>query len=84
MGIAKFILKTTNALISLVIILALCTAGIYATYALWDNRRVYAAADDVQADMLKLKPEIEDDKPSFEELLKLILMLKHGSLCIMR
>ncbi len=70
MGTAKFILKTANAIVSLVIILALCTAGIYASYALWDNSRVYAAADDVQADMLKLKPDVDDEKPSFEELLK--------------
>ncbi len=71
MRFAKFMLKTINALVSLVIILALCTAGIYASYALWDNNRVYAAVDDVQADMLKLKPAVEDEKPSFEELLKI-------------
>jgi sortase B len=71
MRFAKFMLKTINALMSLVIILALCTAGIYASYALWDNNRVYAAVDDVQADMLKLKPAVEDEKPSFEELLKI-------------
>lgn len=71
MGTAKFILKAANALVNLAIILALCTAGIYACYALWDNNRIYAAADNVQADMLKLKPQIdvEDVKPSFEELL---------------
>jgi sortase B len=70
MGTARFILKTANAIVSLIIILALCTAGIYAIYALWDNSRVYAAADDVQADMLKLKPEAGGETPSFEELLK--------------
>jgi sortase B len=71
MGTAKIILKTANAFVSLIIVLALSTAGMYASYALWDNNRVYAAADDVQADMLKLKPDLEDDKASFEELQKI-------------
>lgn len=70
MNTSKIILKAANALISFVVVISLCVAGIYAVYALWDNNRVYAAADDVQADMLRLKPEIEEDeKPSFEELL---------------
>lgn len=70
MNTSKFILKAANALISFIVVISLCVAGIYAVYALWDNNRVYAAADDVQADMLRLKPEIaEDEKPSFEELL---------------
>lgn len=70
MKISKYILKAANTLVSYVVILSLCIAGVYAGYALWDNSRVYATIDDAQADMLKLKPEIgEDQRPSFDELL---------------
>lgn len=69
MKLSKFILKGANALISLVIVLALCLAGAYAAYALWDNSLIYAAVDNVQEEMIKLKPQIvEDQKPSFDEL----------------
>ena len=55
---------------NLVVILILSAAGIYAAYALWDNNRVYTAANDVQADMIKIKPVVEKDGgASFEELL---------------
>ena len=65
----KFILRASNALISFVTAVSLCVAGVYAGYALWDNSRVYAAAENIQADMLRFKPEIVDEKPSFEELM---------------
>ena len=55
---------------NLVVILSLSVAGIYAAYALWDNNRVYSAASDVQADMVKIKPVVEEaGGASFEELL---------------
>ena len=55
---------------NLVVILSLSVAGIYAAYALWDNSRVYTAANDVQADMVKIKPVVEEEGgASFEELL---------------
>ena len=70
MGFSKFFLKAANTLVSFIIVLSLCLAGVYAFYALWDNNRIYAAADDVQKDMIKLKPQIvADEKPSFKELL---------------
>lgn len=75
MRIHKAILKAANTLISTALLLALCLAGAYAVYALWDNNRVYAAAEDVQADMIKLKPNIapaedeEEEGASFAELL---------------
>ena len=57
-------------MVNLIVILCLCTAGIYAAYALWDNDRIYSAASDVQADMIKIKPAVaEDGRASFEELL---------------
>lgn len=65
---SRWILKAANSLVNLIVILCLLTAGIYAAYALWDNSRIYTAANDVQADMIKLKPDI-DDGASFEELL---------------
>lgn len=67
---SRWILKAANALVNLVVILSLSAAGIYAAYALWDNNRVYTAASDVQADMVKIKPAVEEDGgASFEELL---------------
>ena len=67
---SRWILKAANSLVNLVVILSLSVAGIYAAYALWDNNRVYNAANDVQADMVKIKPAVEEDGgASFEELL---------------
>lgn len=66
---SKFILKAANTLVSYVVVISLCIAGAYAAYALWDNSLVYAAVDNVQADMLKLKPVINEGRPSFEELM---------------
>ena len=65
------ILKILNSLVTLVAALALLTAGAYSGYALWDNSRVYAAAENVQADMLKLKPDTggaADAAASFSKL----------------
>lgn len=66
----RWILKAANSIVNLVVILSLSVAGIYAAYALWDNNRVYTAAEDVQADMVKIKPVVEKDGgASFEKLL---------------
>lgn len=69
MKTSEYFLKAANTLVSYVVILSLFTAGLYAGYALWDNSLVFAAVDNVQADMLQLKPEIEEGRPSFDELL---------------
>lgn len=67
---SRWILKAANSLVNGIVILFLCVAGIYAVYALWDNSRIYSAANDVQADMIKIKPVVEEDGgSSFEELL---------------
>lgn len=66
---SKFILMAANTLLSAVVVVSLCISGAYAAYALWDNSLVYAAVDDVQADMLNLKPEIQEGGPSFDELI---------------
>ena len=68
---SKWILKAANELINLAVVLCLCVAGAYAAYALWDNSRIYAAASDVQADMVKIKPTVTEDGggASFADLL---------------
>ena len=55
---ARRLIKAANSLISFVLVLCLLIAGAYAAYALWDNEQVYAAAENVQKDMLSLKEEI--------------------------
>lgn len=71
----RTVLWAANSIFNLVVILLLLIAGSYSAFALWDNERIYAAAGDVQADMIKLKPEIvlseeEDSGADFSELLK--------------
>jgi len=68
---SRLILKAASFLVNLVVILCLCVSGVYAAYALWDNNRIYSAASNVQADMVKIKPVVEEDGggASFEELL---------------
>lgn len=67
---SRWILKAANSLVSLAVSCVLCIAGAYAAYALWDNQQVYAAAENVQADMIKLKPDTQniEEGASFEEL----------------
>lgn len=71
MGLSEKILKAANGILSFLVSLCLCIAGLYSVYALWDNNQVYAAAENVQADMVKLKPNVTDEEEgaSFEELL---------------
>lgn len=72
MGISELFLKITNALVTIIVAVAFLIAGTYAAFALWDNNTVYAAAENVQAEMIRLKPTVEvteDGGASFEELL---------------
>lgn len=67
---AKFFLKTANSIVTALVVITLCLAGAYASYALWDNNQVYAAAENVWEELLMLKPEVnKDGSASFEELL---------------
>ena len=68
---SRWILKTANSLLNLIVVAALFVAASYAGYALWDNNQVYAAAENVQDSMIKLKPVVteEEEGASFEELL---------------
>ena len=67
MKLTKVFLNIADRLINFIVVTSLVLAVLYAGYGLWDNNRIYAAAENVQDDMLKLKPD--EDKPSFEELL---------------
>ena len=70
MKISNYILKGANTIISYMLLISFLVAGVYAGYALWDNSLVFAAVDNVQADMLGLKPEIDEfQRPSFDEIL---------------
>lgn len=73
MNASKLILKAADSLVSAAVILFLAVAGLYSAYALWDNAQVYAAVDNVQSELLALKPTAEaveeDGGASFEELL---------------
>lgn len=70
----KGFVRFANGLISLAVGLSLLIAGAYAGYCLWDNHQIYAAAENVQDDMIQLKPKIdenaEEEGPSFAELLR--------------
>ena len=63
--------KVLNGIISTVVVLFFLLCAAYALFALYDNQRIYHQAENVQADMLKLKPQqTEDDEgASFAELL---------------
>ena len=63
----RFFNKLFNAIISIVVIVCLLTAGAYAGYALWDNQQIYDSVTSLQNELIAFKPE-EDASPSFEEL----------------
>lgn len=70
----KALLKLFNGIISFIMGVVLVSAGVYAGYCLWDNSRIYAAAENVQAQLLSLKPTVttdgeEETGPTFDELL---------------
>ena len=56
--IPRIFLRVLNFIVNTVLALALLISGSYAAYALWDNNQVLTAAHDVQAEMIKLKPEV--------------------------
>lgn len=65
------LLQTLNSLVNFVILICLLVAIAYAGFALWDNHRIYTAAEDIQLQMEKIKPIIDEETggASFEELL---------------
>jgi len=70
MGFSGLFLKIANAIVTIVVAVAFLIAGTYAAFALWDNNTIYAAAENVQLEMIKIKPvESTEGGASFEELL---------------
>ena len=57
MKLLKIILKTLDSALTLLISVVLLTIGGYSLYAIWDNAQIYAAVDQVQSQLLKLKPD---------------------------
>lgn len=71
MRLGKWILKIIEKMINLILSICIIVTAAFSVYALWDNNRIYAAAENVQKDMIQLKPAMEEDEaPSFEELRK--------------
>ena len=69
---SELFLRAANKTLNFIVMVALLFVVLYSSYALWDNNTVYAAALDVQLEMLKLKPDMDaEDGHSFEELLKI-------------
>ena len=73
---SRKLLNFFNELVTIAVALVLLLMGAYSGYALWDNERIYASAENVQADMIRLKPEVVVEEteegwtgPSFEQLL---------------
>lgn len=67
--ISAFIQRFLNFIISFLLVLIFIIAAAYALFVLYDNRRIYSAAENVREDMLKLKPDKE--RPDFSELLSI-------------
>lgn len=69
---SRFLLRLANGIFTLALGLGFVIAGAYACYALWDNNQIYAAVENAQADLLKIKPVVEEAEEgiSFEEILK--------------
>ena len=62
-------LRAANGLLDGVTALLVLLAVVWSGYALWDNSRVYAAADNVQAGLLAFKPRPQEDNSlSFGQL----------------
>ena len=69
---SEVLLKSINRILNFIVMVSLLVVGLFAAYALWDNNTVYAAAHDVQLEMMKIKPQLDaEDGHSFEELLKI-------------
>lgn len=71
METAKRVLSLMNTLVDGIVILALLLVGIYAAYALWDNSRIFAAAENVQAEMLPMKPKPDIERGNGNAFAKL-------------
>lgn len=64
--IARLLLRTLHTIVNLILVMFLMLSGTYAVYALWDNNQIISAAEDVRADMIKMKPVIDENSPEPE------------------
>lgn len=73
MNIHRHIIRFADSLVNMIVLILMLIVGSYCVYCLWDNQQIFAQAEDVQADMIKLKPVVaeteEDEGASFDELL---------------
>lgn len=70
MCMTRWMLKAANSLFNFVVVIVLGSMALYAAFALWDNQRIYTTAQQVQEEIIKLKPTQDgEEQPSFAELL---------------
>ena len=78
---SKWFLRISHGIFNLIVIFVLLLFAVYACYALWDNNQVLHAAEDVQQELMRLKPTIspspnvegqaEEPDGGFSELLEI-------------
>ena len=77
MEFARKVIGHLDRLVSLILIVLLLLAGLYAVYALWDNSQVYRNAEDAQEGLLRYKPTADTEEGSegdgFPELMAINL-----------
>lgn len=66
---SRIVLKFLNGIYGWIISTAILMTVVYAGYSIWDNSQIYAAAQNVQDQIRKLKPDKNaKDGPNFDEL----------------
>lgn len=68
-NIHKYVIRTADTVLNMFVVLVLCIVGLYSVYCLWDNNQIIQEAENVQEDILKYKPEVTEDGPSFQEIM---------------
>ncbi len=66
MRLGRTIIKYIDRTVTLVLVLLLLLAGLYAVYALWDNQQVYDEAENAHEALLRYKPSAGTDKEDEE------------------
>lgn len=66
---SRIVLKFLNGIYGWILSTAILMTVVYAGYSIWDNSQIYAAAQNVQDQIRKLKPDKNaKDGPNFDEL----------------
>lgn len=63
----RIVIKLLNTILSLAVVSILLVSGCFSLFALWDNQKVYQRAENVQKQMLQLKPSIEPAQGGVEQ-----------------